>query len=294
MVDAVVPRRRRAWRITVAGVVRVAVIAVTVILTIGPVAYAFLLSLRPLTQVVQQPLALLPWQTTYQLDAFLLALRPTSSGGFGLGQFMMNSLVLAGSATAATLAVSVLGAYAVARLKFPGRSAFGGVFLATYVFPGIVLAVPLFVLFSTLGLRGHVVSLVVIYMAFTVPVAVYMLRNYFLSVPQSIEEAAMIDGCGRLGVIFRVVLPTTAPGIAATGLYVFMIAWNEFLFALLFLVNSRHRWTVSLGLQQLNDVGVPITVLIAGSLLVTLPVIGLFFGAQKLLVAGMTSGAEKG
>jgi multiple sugar transport system permease protein len=168
-------------------------------------------------------------------------------------------------------------------------------FLAVYLFPPIVLAIPLFVFFTRVGLRGSLLGLVLVYVAQTVPVAIYMLRNYFETIPESLEEAAAIDGCSRLGVIRRVSLPLALPSIMATGLYVFMIAWNEFLFALLFLLERRERWTVSLGLSRLSgSIEVPTTVLMAGSVVLTVPVVVLFFFTERLLTEGLTSGAEKG
>jgi multiple sugar transport system permease protein len=277
----------------VLGLARRLVIAMTVIVSAGPVLYALFISVRPLSEVAKAPLNVLPNLHDLRLDTYHRALVSEDAGGFGLARFMKNSLVLASLTTIVTIAASALGAYAVVRLRFHGRGLVNGFFLAIYVFPGIVLAVPLFVVFSQIGLAGSISGLVIIYMAQTVPVAVYMLRNYVQTVPQSIEEAAMIDGCGRLGVIRRVVLPIAMPGIAATGLYVFMIAWNEFLFALLFLAPDRAKWTVSLGLRQLDDIGVSVTVLMAGSIVITLPVIALFVAAQKLIVSGLTAGAEK-
>jgi len=185
-------------------------------------------------------------------------------------------------------------AYAAVRLQFFGRRAVNAMFLAVYLFPGIVLAVPLFVMMSRIGLTGSLFGLMLIYMAQTVPVALYMLRNYFAAVPESVEEAAMIDGCGRMKTITKIVIPMALPGIAATSLYVFMIAWNEYLFALLFLVQDRERWTAALGISQLTEFSVPATVLMAGSIAITVPVVVGFFAAQRLLISGLTSGAEKG
>ncbi|WP_449289417.1 carbohydrate ABC transporter permease [Nocardiopsis chromatogenes] len=207
---------------------------------------------------------------------------------------MRNSASVAAWTTVLTVACSVLGAYAAVRLRFFGRDTVNGFFLAVYLFPGIVLAVPLFVLFSRVGLTGTLTGLVLIYMAQTVPVALYMLRGYFQAVPAGVEEAAEVDGCNRLQVIVRVVLPMALPGITATALYVFMIAWNEFLFALLFLVGDRERWTVSLGIARLGDFAVPAPVLMAGSIAITVPVVAGFLLAQRLLVSGLTAGAEKG
>jgi multiple sugar transport system permease protein len=128
-----------------------------------------------------------------------------------------------------------------------------------------------------------------------VAVSIYMLRNYFDTIPASLEEAAAIDGCGRLGILRRISLPLAMPSIMANALFVFMIAWNEFLFALLFLVEERDNWTVSLGLSQLSgSIEVPTTVLMAGSVIITLPIIAVFLAAERLLVEGLTAGAEKG
>jgi multiple sugar transport system permease protein len=125
-------------------------------------------------------------------------------------------------------------------------------------------------------------------------VALYMLRTYFETVPREIEEAALVDGCGRLDVIRRVTLPLSAPAIASVSLYVFMIAWNEFLFAFLFLQADRGKWTLPLGLQQLDTAEVAKTVLMAGSVIISVPIIILFFVAERFLTEGLTAGGVKG
>ena len=120
-------------------------------------------------------------------------------------------------------------------------------FLAVYFFPSILLAVPLFVFFTRIGLRGSLVGLLIVYVAQVAAVSIYMLRNYFDTIPVSLEEAAAIDGCSRLQAMRHISLPLAVPAIMSNALFVFMIAWNEFLFALLFLVERRDNWTVSLG-----------------------------------------------
>jgi len=286
--------RRHAIENRLGTVFKWVIIVVTVILCAGPLLYGFFLSLRPMTEVINSPLAIIPALGDADFSSYPTALRNEDSGGFGLARFMGNSLVVALGTTALAILFSVLGAYAAVRLKFFGRDTVNGLFLAVYLFPGIVLAVPLFVMFSKIGLRGELVGLVIIYLAQTVPVALYMLRNYFLAVPESIEEAAMIDGCSRVQIIRRVVLPIAMPGIVATALYVFMIAWNEYLYALLFLVDNRDRWTVSLGVAQLTDFAVPPTVLMAGAIAMTIPIVIVFVLAQRSLLSGLTAGAEKG
>ncbi|MDA0635800.1 carbohydrate ABC transporter permease [Nonomuraea sp. MCN248] len=269
-------------------VLRPIVIAVLFLITAFPFYYMVMLSFRDIQELILQPGSL--WPQTFTFDTYLNVLDRQ-----GFLTFMRNSAIVAVASVAVTLLISIPGAYAVARLNFFGRRQVHFLFLAVYLFPAIVLAIPLFVLFTMLGLRGSLVGLILVYIAQTVPVTVYMLRNYFETVPQSVEEAAAIDGCGRLTTIWRVVLPLSKPALMATGLYAFMIAWNEFLFALLFLVEKRDSWTVSLGLSQLaGSIEIPTTVLMAGSVVLTLPIVILFFASERLLTEGLTAGAEKG
>jgi multiple sugar transport system permease protein len=270
------------------------VITVLAVVTGGPLLYMILLSIRPLSVVISDPLDLVPSLSELDLETYRRALAPPQAGGYELGRFMLNSLLVALATVVVTTGLAVLGAYAAARYDFFGKRAVGALFFVIYLFPAVVMAIPLFVMFARLGLRGSLAALVVIYMAHTVPVALYMLRNYFEAVPPSLEEAAKVDGAGRLRVIVQIVLPLALPSIVASALYVFVVAWNEFLFALLFLVEFRERWTVSLGVAQLDDQSVAITVLMAASVMLTIPVVILFFLTERLIVSGLTAGAEKG
>ena len=271
-------------------VLRVLVLAVLFLATALPFYYMLVLSVRDVQGLILDPGALL-----VALDELTLATYAEVLGPQGFLDFLRNSALVSAASVLLTLAISIPGAYAVSRLRFFGRRQVHFLFLAVYLFPAIVLAIPLFVLFTMLGLRGSLPGLVLVYISQTIPVTVYMLRNYFETVPRSVEEAAAIDGCGRLGTIWRVMLPLSRPALMATGLYVFMIAWNEFLFALLFLVERRDRWTVSLGLSQLaGSIEIPTTVLMAGSVVLTLPIVVVFFASERLLTEGLTAGAEKG
>ncbi|HLS14190.1 MAG TPA: carbohydrate ABC transporter permease, partial [Beutenbergiaceae bacterium] len=248
---------------------RAVIIIVTMVLAIGPVLYGVLLSLRPFSAVLNDPLDIIPALGEISFDAYSEAMRSAADGGYGLGGFLVNSLILAVGTVLASILVSILGAYATARIRFSGRSVGNAIIVAVYMFPGVVLAVPLFVLLSRAGLTGTLVGLVIVYVALTVPVSLYMLRNYFIALPSSIEDAALIDGCSLMGVIWRIVLPIALPGIAATAMYIFMIAWNEYLYALLFLVQERSLWTAPLGIAQLTEFDTPVTILLAGSVVVT-------------------------
>lgn len=277
------------------AILRPIVIAVLLIVAVFPFYYMVLLSFRSLDSLLQNPGAL--WISIEELDlsTYLDVLLPVSDGGQGFIVFMRNSLLVALSTVALTLLVAIPGAYAVSRLTFFGRRQVSGLFLAVYFFPAILLAVPLFVFFTQLGLRGSLIALVIVYVSQVAAVSIYTLKNYFATVPVSLEEAAAIDGCTRLQTMRKISLPLAMPALVSNGLFIFMIAWNEFLFALLFLVERRDSWTVSLGLSQLSgSIEVPTTVLMAGSVILTLPIIILFFASERLLVGGLTAGAEKG
>jgi multiple sugar transport system permease protein len=277
------------------GVLRWVVIVLALLSTLVPFFYMLALSFRPIEDLLRRPDSLLPDFGTLTWATYEEVLRPVTDGGQGFVSLLGNSALVATASVLVALVVAIPGAYAVSRLEFFGRRQVSALFLMVYLFPAIVTAIPLFVLLTKLQLRGSLAGLVLVYIAQTVPVAIYMLRNYFATIPESVEEAGMVDGLTRLGVIRRISLPLAVPSVVATGIFVFMIAWNEFLFALLFLVERRDRWTVSLGLAQLSGtVEIPTTVLMAGSVVITVPVVVLFFLTERLLSEGLTSGADKG
>jgi len=259
-------------------------------ISIFPFYWMLVLSFRPLESVLREPGRLYPrW-------AEISAMEPYRGVLFeqGFGRFVLNSAMVAISTMLLTLLLAVLGSYAVSRLRFRGRGLVSGGILLVYMFPAIVLAIPLFVIFSRLGLRNSLPGLVIVYLAQTLPVALYMLRSYFQTIPYDLEEAGLVDGCTRSQVIWRITLPLAIPALASVGLYTFMIAWNEFLFALLFLLEAPARWTLSLGVQQLDSVEVPKTWLMAGAVITTVPIIVLFFFFERFLTRGLTAGAVKG
>ena len=285
---------RYHFEVTAFRVLRPLGIAFFVLIALFPFYYMVLLSMREISEVLESPGQLFIGLGDISTDAYERVLKPTSEGGQGFVRFLLNSAGLGIATVIVTLAVSILGAYAVSRLEFFGRRVVHFLFLSVYLFPAILLAIPLFVAFSKLGLRGELPWLVIVYVAQTLPICIYMLRDYFETVPVSLEEAAEVDGATRLQIIRKITLPLAVPAIAATGLFTFMIAWNEFLFALLFLVEERQNWTVSLGVSQLTQIETPATTLMAGSVILTLPIIVLFLFAERLMTEGLTRGAEKG
>lgn len=273
---------------------RVTIFALVLVTTL-PFYYMVLLSFRPIESLLLDPGALFMSLDQITFDTYAKVLKPTEEGGNGFVQLLWNSLLVSLATVIVGLVVSISGAYAVSRLAFKGRKQISAFFYAIYLSPPLVMAIPLFVIFSRLGIRQSLLGLMLVYIALTIPVAIFMLRGYFATIPKSLEEAALLDGCTYPQILRKIILPLILPSVMATGLYIFMIAWNEFLFALLFLVTSRENWTVSLGLSQLSgSLEVPTTVLMAGSVILTVPVVVLFFFAERLLVDGLTAGAEKG
>jgi multiple sugar transport system permease protein len=286
---------RNAVETRTLAVLRWASLAFFVFITAFPLVYMISLSFKDIGKILQNPSDFLPsWDEISGFETYRSVLRDESEGGFGFVTFIRNSAIVALATVLITVTLGTLAAYAAARLNFFGRRQISAVIVLVYLFPAIVLAIPLFVVFSRLGLRDSLAGLSIVYLAQTIPVALYMLRTYFETVPREIEEAALVDGCGRLDVIRRVTLPLSAPAIASVSLYVFMIAWNEFLFAFLFLQADRGKWTLPLGLQQLDTAEVAKTVLMAGSVIISVPIIILFFVAERFLTEGLTAGGVKG
>ena len=212
---------------------------------------------------------------------------------FNFQRYIWISTVVSVGTVGITLSLSILGAYSVTRLRFPGRIWLSRSILIIYMFPAIVLVIPLYSIFSQLQLRNSLIGLFIVYPATTLPVALYMLKGFFSTLPAELEEAGRIDGCSRLGVIWRITLPLSLPAISSVSLYVFMIAWNEFLFAFMFLDNPD-IFTLSRGMVSLNSSEVPRQYLMAGAVMVTVPVMALFFWFEKYLVSGLAAGAVKG
>ncbi|WP_299483957.1 carbohydrate ABC transporter permease [uncultured Roseibium sp.] len=212
---------------------------------------------------------------------------------FNFGRYLLVSAYVSVSTVLLTLLFSVPGAYAVSRLRFPGQAFLSRSVLLIYMVPAIVLVIPLYAVFSQLGLRNTLTGLLIVYPATTIPVALYMLQGYFRGIPSELEEAGLMDGLTRIGVILKITLPLSLPALASVSLYVFMIAWNEFLFAFMFLDNPD-IFTLSRGVVSLNSSEVPRQHLMAGAVIATVPVLVIFLWFERFLVQGLTAGSVKG
>ncbi|MEU0522545.1 MULTISPECIES: carbohydrate ABC transporter permease [Streptomyces] len=215
-----------------------------------------------------------------------------------LAHYFVNSLIVAGAATVLSVTIAVFSAYAVSRYRFRGKRVFTVTVLSTQMFPGILFLLPLFLIFVNIGnstgvaLYGSRGGLILTYLTFSLPFSIWMLIGYFDSIPRDLDEAAMVDGCGPFGALFRVVVPAAIPGIVAVSVYAFMTAWGEVLFASV-MTNDETR-TLAVGLQGYatqNDVYW--NQIMAASLVVSVPVVAGFLLLQRYLVAGLTAGAVK-
>ena len=211
------------------------------------------------------------------------------------GQGFRNSIWIAVIVTALSIAISISAAYAFARYTFPGRTVLILFLLVVYMIPGIVLLMPMMVIFRTLGLMNTFAALILAEATHSVPFAIWLLMNYFASLPRDLEDAGLVDGCTRLGALVRIVLPLAVPGILAAALFVFIGSWNNFLFAFMLTSGERVRTLpVLLRIFVGGDSGVDRGTVMAGAVLTTLPVALLFLFFQRYLISGLAAGAVKG
>lgn len=264
-----------------------AALAVYLLIAFAPLYWLVLTSLRTEKQIYSRVGMLIPSNLTLENYIFALMERP-------LLTWLMNSFIIAVGSVTISLVISAMAGYALARLRFPGRNNLARLLVYTYLIPTSLLFIPIFVIISWLGLQDSRLGLVLVYLSFTVPFGTWLLLGFFLTIPQELEDAAKIDGCSHLGVLFRIVLPLAKPGIAATFIFCFAEAWNEFLYAAVLLTNES-RITAPLGLLRFTVADSylwgPMT---AAALLTSIPAVILFILAQKFVVTGLTAGAVKG
>jgi len=208
--------------------------------------------------------------------------------------WIRNSAITATASTLLSLAIGTLGAYALTRLRFPGRRTFGGLVLVTYLVPPGLMFIPLYQTFIRMGYTDSLGTLILAYPTFLVPFVTWLLMGFFRSIPRELEEAALVDGATRVQALFRVVLPLAAPGLLAAGLFCFTLSWNEFLYALIFIADDSLK-TLPVGLSEfvVSDFAFW-GQLMAAATLASLPVIVVYIYLHKYMVQGLTAGAVKG
>ncbi len=213
---------------------------------------------------------------------------------YNFAPYLKNSLIVAVSTTLISLLVATFLAYGISRFKFRGKKVVFNLLILTQMFPLPLLIITIYVVFARLGLIDSRIGLIISYCTFAIPFATMMLKSYFDGLPQELEEAAAIDGCNPFTTIFRVVIPLSAPSIAAMGLFSFILAWQEFMMSLT-LIRSPALRTLPVGITLMVGFrDIMWGPLMAGTVVVTLPVVALFIYFQKYLITGMTMGAVKG
>ena len=234
------------------------------------------------------------------LDAYRELFDPSHPSFQEFGRAIINSLLVSIPTSLIAVVLSVLGAYAIARLAFRGKNIMLNGILMIYLFPGVLIIIPLFAMLARMGtalgfdVQDNLSVLVFTYLAQTLPVALYMLVNYFRTIPSEIEQAGLIDGCSRPGVIWRITLPLAIPAVISVAIYTFMIAWNEFLYAFIFL-NDSNMFTMPIAVNTIfNDPSPRPHVVMAASTIMTLPVMFLFLAMERYLAEGLSAGGVKG
>ncbi len=281
------PNRRQLILLHVAAVV----VAVVYLL---PVFWTAVASMTPARSLLDRPLRWLPEEI--DLTRYVAILTPGGVDGVGGGflEAMVNSLIVASVTVAIALVVSIFGAYAFARLRFYGRKLTLLVFLGTYLLPQIALLIPLYFILNQLQLLNNRFGLILVDLALVVPFTMWILSNYFLTVPEELEDAARVDGCTRMGALWWVVLPTARPGIVTAVMFAFFLAWDEFLYALVF-TSTYAAKTLPVAIAEFSgryttDFGL----VAAGGLVAALPPILIALAFQRNIVSGMSAGAVKG
>ncbi len=256
------------------------------IVVIAPFYWIFTSSIKSPQEIIARTPTLFPQSFTLEHYDHLLA-----SSAFPT--YLVNSTIVAGLTMVITVTLATMAAYGLYRLHFPGRDLLFKVILVTYAFPGILLLIPLYDMLTRLGLVDTLWALVIVNVTFAAPFAVWMLQAFFRSVPHELEEAAALDGAGRLRVMLRIVLPLTAPGIASIAIYAFITSWTEYMFASILIVSDANR-TLPVGLAGIiGQYQVDWGLLLAGATLTTLPVLLLFSLVGQHFVEGLTAGAVK-
>jgi ABC-type glycerol-3-phosphate transport system permease component len=264
-----------------------ALLAVAATIILFPIFWMASSSLKPAPELFARNLTMLPVHLTFEnyWNVWVGTSFPT---------YFWNSFKVAAISTALTVLISMYAAYALARIRFPGRNVYGLLLLVTQMFPHILLVIPLFLIIQRLGLFNTHTALVIAYTAFSLPFTIWMLRGFFEAIPEELEEAAAIDGASQLTTFHKVILPLAGPGLAAVTMFGFIRGWNEFLFALVFL-QGHELFTLPIGLASFQEeFTFRWDLILAGASIITLPVLFFFLLMQRFIVQGLLGGAVKG
>ncbi|WP_186156391.1 carbohydrate ABC transporter permease [Burkholderia gladioli] len=259
-----------------------------VLLAIFPLIWMVLTSIKPQSELFVYPVSILPQHVTFEHYRRLLEDTPFL-------QYFRNSVVLACATTALVMVVATLGAYSLSRYRYRGRDLIATAVLFTYLLPSVVLIIPLYLMMVKLGLQNSLTSLVISYTTFALPYALWLLRSFMEGIPDDLESAALVDGAGRLGAFVDVILPQALPGLISTTLFTFILAWNEYLYALV-LVNTDETRPLTTGVMNMlvSAFNIEWSLLMAASVMMSVPLLVFFAFLQRYLTSGFGAGGVKG
>ena len=291
-------RRPRPAAVRLRGAARAAFLYGAMILALAailaPFAWLVISSVAEPVDLLERPLRWIPAHVTFQRFLDLSVGNTADDSALSFRAALINSTVIASTVTAVAMVVGTLAAYAFARLRFPGRSWLILAFMATYMLPPIALVLPLYQIMSSLHLRDTPLALIIIYSSFVTPFVIWVMRGYIETISPELDDAARVDGCSRLGALVRVILPVSAPGLASTALLAFLLAWDEFLYALIITQTNASK-TLPIAINDfIGRHGVDFGLLATGGVIAALPPVILAFAFQRYIVAGLTSGSVKG
>ena len=274
---------RRGW---FSATVSYTYLTILAIIAVFPLAWIIVSSLKGKGEIVSNPTVFFPKEISFENYRIVFE-------EMGFGTNVLNSIMIAGGTTLVAITISCLGAYGIVRFMPRFGNAITRVLITTYMFPAILLAVPYSIIMGKLGMVNNRLGLIVVYMTFSVPYAVWLLVGFFKTVPLEIEEAARVDGASKMQTFTKVVMPIVAPGVVAVAIYTFINAWNEFLYSLI-LMNSSSKMTAagalkSLEGQEVLDWGV----MMAASAVVVVPSVIFFMLIQKKIAGGLAQGSVK-
>ena len=258
-----------------------------VLIAAFPLLWMASTSLKPGAEVLAWPPYFLPHRPT--LDNFRRLFTQTN-----FLTYFKNSVLCATFSTFCSIAIGTMGGYSLTRFRYWGREKIATLSLLTYMFPPIVLIIPFFIFFRAMGLVNSYLGLILAYVSFSLPFSVWLLRAFFLSIPLDLEEAAMVDGANRLQAVLYVVMPLALPGIIATSIFTFIVAWNDYLFARI-LMGQEELKTLPVGVQDFFNMAViDWGLIMAAGMMITIPALIFFVSSQKYLIEGWGAGAVKG
>jgi multiple sugar transport system permease protein len=297
-VPRTLPRARKGGRRSIGrGWVIATYVGLIVFLlwTMIPFVWMILASVKTNKEIYGQ-FSFLPkhWTWEHYISLFSSTTTGRSKASANFSHWLLNSAFVSLVVTMLSIVLGAFAAYSVTRLRFTGRSTLARGLIFTYLLPGSLLFIPLFTIIARLNLSDTLQSLMLVYPTFTLPFCTWMMMSYFRSIPIELEDAALIDGCDRLGVLFRIVLPLAAPAVAVVALFAFTQSWNEFLYALVF-TNSLASRTVTVGLTQMLGEDVFYWgQMMAGALITAIPPVVLYMVAQRFVISGLAAGGVKG